>query len=365
VKGDHIDSTSEDFAFDGAYHKTTAESDSAYMSKKYIDDMAGGLVAQSVKGDHVDSTAEDFVFDNAYEGTSVEPDSQYSTHNWVQVEIEDSLDEVYTDLALFDTNYVQLNATNLTIGTSITMPDNGWAGLGSGAGRIVFDDQTTDEVNILDANVGIGTATPSSIIHIKANIPGTVGSHPAGQLIIQNPANSMVSNVVITAYESDAGGVPDQQLWYLGSSSGSNSNITFLNRRNACLNLGTNNLTRLTILETGNIGIGTTAPPERLSVVGNIATGDTAAGDVDVFHYFSTNGSWVTEYLKWDDGVGRFEISDDFDIGGNLTLSGTATIPNLIVTTDVNIADNAVKDSSIANNITIDHAAETDSAGKA
>ncbi|KKL20068.1 hypothetical protein LCGC14_2459160, partial [marine sediment metagenome] len=38
-----------------------------------------------------------------------------------------------------------------------------------------------------EKNVGIGTAVPDSKFHIKANIPGTIGSHSAGQLIIQDP----------------------------------------------------------------------------------------------------------------------------------------------------------------------------------
>lgn len=44
--------------------------------------------------------------------------------------------------------------------------DNAWLGLGNAAGRIEFDDQATDEVNILDANVGIGTSTPTSLVDV-------------------------------------------------------------------------------------------------------------------------------------------------------------------------------------------------------
>ena len=110
-----------------------------------------------------------------------------------------------------------------------------------------------------DANgkVSLGISSPSSALHIKANIPGTVGSHPAGQIIIQNPADDLTANVVITAYESDVNGDPDQQLWYLGSSTSSNSDVTFLNRRDANLTLGTNGNARITILGNGNVGIGT------------------------------------------------------------------------------------------------------------
>ncbi|OGE30366.1 hypothetical protein A2631_01160 [Candidatus Daviesbacteria bacterium RIFCSPHIGHO2_01_FULL_44_29] len=46
--------------------------------------------------------------------------------------------------------------------------DDDWLGLGSGAGRIEFDDQTTDEVNILSANVGIGTQTPGGSLDVSA-----------------------------------------------------------------------------------------------------------------------------------------------------------------------------------------------------
>ncbi|TAK04252.1 hypothetical protein EPO34_03865 [Patescibacteria group bacterium] len=50
--------------------------------------------------------------------------------------------------------------------------DDDWLGLGASAGRIEFDDQATDEVNILGANVGIGTSTPGSTI--DATSPATL-----------------------------------------------------------------------------------------------------------------------------------------------------------------------------------------------
>ena len=53
---------------------------------------------------------------------------------------------------------------------------------------------------------------------------------------------------------------------------------------------------------------------------GNFFHGDTTAGDVDVFSYFSTNGSWTTEYMKWDDGAGEFQISNDLGANGAITV---------------------------------------------
>ncbi len=118
-------------------------------------------------------------------------------------------------------------------------------------------------------NVGIGTTSSDSAFQIRAGMSGTVGSHSAGQIIIQNPADNNKSNVVITGYESDGNGDPDQQLWYLGSSSASNEDITFLNRRDAKLTLGTNGSYYLTILGNGNVIIGGTTSDNKFKVYGD------------------------------------------------------------------------------------------------
>ena len=210
----------------------------------------------------------------------------------------------------------------ISVAKTLTPTEYLWDGDGN-----ITANTVSSNLSIINGNVGVGINSPSSALHIKANVSGVIGSHDAGQLIIQNPTNSVFSNAVITGYESDASGNPDQQLWYLGGSSGSNSEITFLNRRNSKLNLGTNGASRLTINGGGNVGIGILSPPERLSVVGNIATGDTTTGDVDVSHYFSTDGSWTNEYLKWDDGNSRFELSDDIEVTG-LSIGGKAVTGN-------------------------------------
>ncbi|KKL61991.1 hypothetical protein LCGC14_2189680, partial [marine sediment metagenome] len=87
------------------------------------------------------------------------------------------------------------------------------------------------------------------------------------------PDDTVFGNAVITGYESDGSGNPDQQLWYLGSSSSSNSNIIFLNRRNALLQFGTNGNTQMTILGNGDVGIGTISPSALLNVNGTLTFG--------------------------------------------------------------------------------------------
>lgn len=50
--------------------------------------------------------------------------------------------------------------------------DDDWLGLGATAGRIEFDDQTVDEINILASKFGIGTQTPDSLLHVTGAITG-------------------------------------------------------------------------------------------------------------------------------------------------------------------------------------------------
>ena len=154
---------------------------------------------------------------------------------------------------------------------------------------------TNDPLNIktnntsavfIDASqkVGIRTDSPDSALHIKADVSGMVGNDYAGQIIIQNPANDVTSNAVITAYESDDNGDPDQQLWYLGNSSSGNSDIIFLNRRNASLHLGTNDTHRITILGNGNVMIGAGNPPTnatKLTIEGGLTFKEISAPTAD------------------------------------------------------------------------------------
>jgi len=71
-------------------------------------------------------------------------------------------DTANTAVLSSSTGVSQLDFVSVNLGIS----DNGWLGLGSAAGLIEFDDQATDEVNILNANVGIGTSTPGALLEL-------------------------------------------------------------------------------------------------------------------------------------------------------------------------------------------------------
>jgi hypothetical protein len=67
----------------------------------------------------------------------------------------------------FASDAITLTAATTSLSGDLDLADDNWLGLSSGAALIEFDDQTTDEVNILNANVGIGTTTPAGTLDIK------------------------------------------------------------------------------------------------------------------------------------------------------------------------------------------------------
>jgi hypothetical protein len=88
--------------------------------------------------------------------------------------------------------------------------DDDWLGLGASAGRIEFDDQATDEVNILSANVGIGTATPATNLHVSGTTGITVGEdigsgtpNTPGLLTLISDGDNAFSTIFQTATQTE------------------------------------------------------------------------------------------------------------------------------------------------------------------
>ncbi|TSC57878.1 MAG: Metallophosphoesterase [Candidatus Peregrinibacteria bacterium Greene0416_19] len=75
-------------------------------------------------------------------------------------------------------------AGDVTVTGDLIVADDSFLGISSSAGRLVFDDQATDEINILSANLGIGTSAPKAALDVVGTISGTTlqinGAHGGG-----------------------------------------------------------------------------------------------------------------------------------------------------------------------------------------
>lgn len=79
--------------------------------------------------------------------------------------------------------YTGIGTTNpnsaLEVNGNITIGDQNWLGLDAAAARIEFDNETTDEIALMNALIGIGTTAPSTLLDIfggNVNIANNDGS---------------------------------------------------------------------------------------------------------------------------------------------------------------------------------------------
>lgn len=81
--------------------------------------------------------------------------------------------------------------------------DDDWLGLGAAAGRIEFDDQATDEVNVLTASVGLGTQTPATNLSLYENNTDTTPAF----LIEQDDTGDASLRYLLTGGQSISAGI--------------------------------------------------------------------------------------------------------------------------------------------------------------
>ncbi|MCK5833965.1 hypothetical protein KAH81_09900 [bacterium] len=201
----------------------------------------------------------------------------------------------------------------------IVMTDNDWIGLSSAGGRIEFDNQATDEVNIISAKVGINTATPDFTLDVAGtagfdNYINHNGDSDTKLHFLTDQLQAIIGNeCLVNLYE----GVQD----YVKLGDGGNVDI----------NLNDDVFVRGS---DGNVGIGVTGPTEKLDVDGQIRLrgGSPAAGKIlqsDV----TGVGTWVAP-SSISDGDWTVSGSNIYSaVSGNVGI-GTTT-PDVILDVDL------------------------------
>ena len=150
-------------------------------------------------------------------------------------------------------------------------------------------------------NVGIGTTSPSSVLHVASATP---------KLTIQDSDGSGNAATPYVLFE-DSGGT---DLGYVGFGSGGNSTMFVTNYADADLEFLTNSSTRMTIDNSGKVGIGMT-PTHQLSVIGTGTATSINFGNVGS-SFPDTMGMFTSSTAHTQTAYGDLNIKARTDYGG-------------------------------------------------
>jgi hypothetical protein len=235
------------------------------------------------------------------------------------------------------------------------------AGLDNASGEVLF----RSGVSYFSGNVGIGTTTPASKLSVLGNLtllrmPGAnITPGPGHEITLESPSNNTATER--SGWESDntapdtcdgnrdeeyycrsgSGGTTCQDVAKLGQKAG------YYKRQITCI-AGTDTYTlrtnagtfefintagdkKMVITQSGNVGIGTTAPTEKLDIQGGrLRVGNTQIWDNEINRYNNDNlyigyrntANTILQANGGNVGIGTTAPGAKLDVAGRLALSG-------------------------------------------
>ena len=296
----------------------------------------------------------------------------------------------------FSSTGLEFNSNAITGLASATVNDGGWFGIGASSERIVFDG-TGDDIELMGANVGIGTASPAGTLHLWG--PGSNGSE--GRLYFGDRGGT--SNPWIGEY-----GTTDTDILQITGNDGvflASSSTTGLAIVNDYVGIGTTNPTSwvdvdmtwdekfsitgdpnlgplfeiidadepgqdvFVIEDDGYLGIGITNPANRVDIVLDWDEKFKILGDPNtdnIFEIIDADGPGTEVFVVADSGlvgIGTTAPSANLDVVGSASISNGLTVVagSLAVNGDSITADGATLTINAGGNVDIQDALNADS----
>jgi hypothetical protein len=165
-------------------------------------------------------------------------------------------------------------------------------------------------------NVGIGTETPSRLLHISQGASGLT-PHSNAKVFIEDDANTFLNIGTPDANESGI-------LFGRTSFGATSGGIIYTSARDMQFRTSTND-TRMVVTEAGNVGIGTSIPSAKLHIAGSAKIG--------------TNGTVISEIIKVTVSVPAFTIGANSCENQDLSVTNAAVESAVMTSPDVGITE--------------------------
>jgi len=198
------------------------------------------------------------------------------------------------------------------------------------SGVLTFRTNSTDKMYLdTNGNLGIGTSTPSSKLHISGSgqtilrIDSDTTTNIAQVQVKANGDGVLIAGMYGTASAGNNFGVTAASQAYVGTTtlnSGYPSSLVIGNVSSIPIAFSTNNTERMRIDGSGNVGIGTTSPVNKLQVAGNISGSSFTSSISNAVGFLGTS-SWAQNVVSASYAT-TAQTANALNTGNSYTIAG-------------------------------------------